>query len=336
MVVGRVYTDTIKYVENCPVCTIVTGNGRHYNPPLHPIPVDRPFQIVGVDLLELLRTRKGNKYVIVFQDYLTKWPLVYPLADQKAQTIAKILVEEIIPFFGVAESLLSDKGTNLLSHLIKEICLMLGITKLNTTAYYPQCDGMVERFNWTLKSTLSKHASRFGNQWDSYFSSILWVYRNTPHESTGEKPSFLMFDVNLRSPTEAAFLNPSKVTPSTVEDYKKKVMLSLSSAHDLAVKAVKKSQDQYKRLYDRGAIQTDYCVSDWIFIRFPAVKTGRNRKLSLPWQGPYRILQRIDPDITASKVYFPGDGQIQVHQQQVTRCPPELITGYYWYGPKKL
>ena len=57
--------------------------------------------------------------------------------------------------------------------------------------------------------------------------------------------------------------------------------------------------------------------------------------MTQPWQGPYRILQRNDPDITASKVYFPGDGQIQVHQQRVTRCPSELIAGYYWYGPKK-
>ena len=139
------YVDAVRYVENCPECTIVMGTGRHHNPPLHPILVDCPFQILGIDLMELPKTHRGNKYVVVIQDYLTKWPLVYPLADQKAQAIAKILVEEVIPFFGVPESLLSDRGTNLLSHLMKELCSMLGIMKLNTTAYHPQCDGMVER-----------------------------------------------------------------------------------------------------------------------------------------------------------------------------------------------
>ena len=230
------YTDALKYAENCPECTVVSGRGRHYDPPLHPIPVDRPFQILGIDLMELPKTRR----VIVIQDYLTKWPLVYPVADQKAQTIAKILIEEVVPFFGVPESLLSDRGANLLSHLIKELCSLLGITKLNTTAYHPQCDGMVERFNRTLKSMLRKHASRFGNQWDCYLSSVLWAYRNTPHESTGEKPSMLLFGLNLRSPTEAAYLNPSKVVPSTVEDYKEKTMLSLSSARQLAVEVTGK------------------------------------------------------------------------------------------------
>jgi len=329
------YSDAIKYAENCPECTIVTGMGRHNKPPLHPIPVSRPFQIIGVDLMELPKTRRGNKYVIVFQDYLTKWPLVYPLPDQRAVTIARVLVEEVIPFFGVPESLLSDRGTNLLSHLMQELCTMLGITKLNTTAYHPQCDGMVERFNRTLKSMLRKHASRFGNQWDNYLSMVLWAYRNTPHDSTGEKPSFLLFGTDLRSPTEAAYHNPNTLVPGTTENYKEEVMLALSSARSLAVESISKAQDRYKHYYDRNTVQSDFRVGDWIFIQFPAVETGRNRKLSHPWQGPYRVLQRNDPDITATKVYFPDDGQIQVHQQCVTKCPPEFIAGYYWYGPKK-
>ena len=88
------------------------------------------------------------------------------------------------------ESLLSDRSTNLLSHLMNEICSMLGITKLNTTADHPQWGGILEWFNSTLKSALCKHASRFAI---IYLSSILWAYRNMIHENTGEKPSFLMF-----------------------------------------------------------------------------------------------------------------------------------------------
>lgn len=88
-------------MENCPEHTITTGTGRHYKPPLHPIPVSKPFQIVSVDLMEFPRTHRGNKYVLVLQNYLTKWPLAYALPDQKALTIAHILVKEVNPFFGV-------------------------------------------------------------------------------------------------------------------------------------------------------------------------------------------------------------------------------------------
>ena len=126
------YADTLRYVKNCPECAIVSGTGRQHRPPLHPIPVKRPFQIVGVDIMDLPRTSEGNKHVIVFQDYLTKWPMVYPLPDQKTHRLAQILVNEVIPFFGVPEALLSDRGANLLSHLMKDLCDLLGIKKLNT------------------------------------------------------------------------------------------------------------------------------------------------------------------------------------------------------------
>ena len=68
----------------------------------------------------------------------------------------------------VPESLLSDRGTNLLSYPMTDVCSLLGITKLNTTAYHPQCDGLTERFNHTLKTMIRKHVDVYGKQWDKY------------------------------------------------------------------------------------------------------------------------------------------------------------------------
>ena len=187
-------------------CAIAMGIGRRMKPLLHPIPVKRPFQILGVDVMELPKTSKGNKYVIVIQDFLTKWPLVYPAPDQKAVRIARLLADEILPMFGVPEALLSDRGTNMLANVVQDVCQLLGITKLNTTAYHPQCDGMVECFNWTLKNMLRKHAVKLNNQWDRYLPGVLWAYQNKPHDVTKEKPSHLLYGHDCRSPTEAAFL----------------------------------------------------------------------------------------------------------------------------------
>ena len=63
-------------------------------------------QIMGVDIMELPMTEQGNKYVIVMQDFLTKWPLVFA-APEKATRIAHLLVEEVVPMFGVPEALYS-------------------------------------------------------------------------------------------------------------------------------------------------------------------------------------------------------------------------------------
>jgi len=111
-----------------------------------------------------------DKYVIVVQYFLTKWLLVYPTPDQRAIRIAQLLVDEILPMFGVPKALLSDRGTNTLANLVQDVRQLLGITKLNTTANHPECDGMVERFNRTL---LRKHTVKFNNQWDRYLPGVL-------------------------------------------------------------------------------------------------------------------------------------------------------------------
>ena len=104
MVVGG---NVERYVRSCPECIIATGT----RPPLHPIPVQRPFQILGIDVMDLPVTKLGNRHVVVIQDLFTKWPLVFPVPDQKASRIARLIAEEVVPFFGVPESLLSTTTT---------------------------------------------------------------------------------------------------------------------------------------------------------------------------------------------------------------------------------
>ena len=250
------YSDVVSHCTACPQCAVVHSSGRLNRSPLHPIPVQRVFQIVGVDIMDLPRTETGNKHVVVFQDFLSKWPFVFPVPDQKAIRLARLLVEEVVPMFGVPESLLSERGTNLLSHIMEDVCKLLGIRKLNTTAYNPQCDGMVERFNRTLKIILRKHAARFGVQWDRYLPGVLWAYRNTPHDSTGEKPSFLLLGHDCRTPTEACYLLDTPAQVTSVGDYREELMLSLMSAQDLAAQSIQKAQERYKRNYDKRSTYT--------------------------------------------------------------------------------
>ena len=326
------HRDAMTHARNCPSCMFGHGSGRTQRPPLEPIPVQRPFQIWGVDIVELPRTRKGNCYAIVFQDFFTKWPLVFPAQDQKSLRIARLLTEQLIPMFGVPEALLSDRGANLLSNLMMDLCASLGICKLNTTSYHPQCNGMVERFNRTLIGMLRAHAAKFGTQWDQYLPGVLWAYRNTPHESTGEKPSFLMYGIDCRSPTEATFLPTDELQPTDVSDYREELMLSLTSARSLAQSHIRQAQRRYKTQHDKHIRVTTCQVGDWILIRFPHEESGKNRKLARPWHGPYRVTELEGPDLTAVKVYFPQEKTIRIHRSRVQSLPTTFPAGYYYYG----
>jgi len=66
------YSDVMSYCMSCPQCAIVNAAGRvNKPPPLHPISVSQPFQIIGVDIMDLPLTKSGNRHVVVFQDFLS-------------------------------------------------------------------------------------------------------------------------------------------------------------------------------------------------------------------------------------------------------------------------
>ena len=79
-------------------------------------------------------------------------------------------------------------------------------------------------------------------------------------------------------------------------------MLSLSSAHQLACESIRKAQQQYKRYYDRKITTARLRVGQWVLVRFPQEESGRQRKLSRPWHGPYRVSSLDDPDVIISNV----------------------------------
>ena len=151
----RMRTDTNTWCKACLTCA-TRQVGRNIKLELMPILVSGPFDRVGVDILQLPKSSRGYQYALVFMDYLTKWPEVFPARDQSALTIAKILVEHIVCRHGVPAELLLDRGANFLSGLLHNVNTLLGIKKTNTTAYHPQTDGLVERFNRTLLDMLAK------------------------------------------------------------------------------------------------------------------------------------------------------------------------------------
>ena len=112
-------------------------------------------------------------------------------------------------------------------------------------------------------------------------------------------------------------------------------MLSLGSARELAIKTIEESQKRYKTNYDRHAKDVHFRVGDWVFVYFPQDDSGKTRKLSKPWHGPYRIIRRQDPTVVCTKVYFPDHGEIRIHQSRICPCPAEFPAGYFWYGSRR-
>ena len=147
--------------------------------------------MIAVDILEVPLSTNNNRYLLVVQDYFTKWDEAIPLQDQTAAPIARQLTK-LFATYGQPEILHSDQGRNFESTVLAQTLEAFGVKKSRTTAYNPQGDGMVERFNRSLLQLLRAYVDK-ENDWEQYLPLVLYAYRTSVHTSTECSPFLLMF-----------------------------------------------------------------------------------------------------------------------------------------------
>ena len=109
---------------------------------------EKPFEKCALDIVgPLTVTETGNKYILTFQDSLTKFNKVIAISNQEAVTIAKEFTTKIILEYRISEKVFTDQGTNFLSKIFKNVCKLLKISKIQTRS---QSNGVLERSHKTL------------------------------------------------------------------------------------------------------------------------------------------------------------------------------------------
>eukprot|EP00731_Ephydatia_muelleri_P011389 Em0006g283a len=180
------YRDVEEFCKCCRICQKVSRL-KESKAPLIPLPiVTEPFRRVAMYIVgPLPRTKSGNRYILVMSDYATRYPEAVPVKAIDAEHIAEELVK-IFARVGIPEEILTDQGSNFTSQLLAEIYQLLHVHPIRTTPYHPQTDGLVERFNKTLKEMLRKVAADDGANWDKWVPYLLFAYREVPQDSTGQ------------------------------------------------------------------------------------------------------------------------------------------------------
>ncbi|KAI2645003.1 Retrovirus-related Pol polyprotein from transposon 17.6 [Labeo rohita] len=153
----------------------------------------RPNEILAVDFTVLEPSSSGLENVLVMTDVFTKYTLAVPTRDQRAETVAQVLVVEWFCKFGVPGRIHSDQGRNFESSLIQQLCSLYKVEKSRTTPYHPAGNGQCERFNRTLHNLLRTLPPSSKRDWALCLPQVLFSYNTTPHQSTGESPYYFMF-----------------------------------------------------------------------------------------------------------------------------------------------
>ncbi|XP_055806893.1 uncharacterized protein LOC129875627 [Solanum dulcamara] len=101
-------------------------------------------------------TSNGHRFILVAIDYFTKWVEAASYKSVTKKVIVDFVRNNLICRFGIPDSIITDNGENLNSHLIKKICEQFKINHQNSTAYHPQMNGAVEAANKNIKKILRK------------------------------------------------------------------------------------------------------------------------------------------------------------------------------------
>lgn len=146
--------DVRHWCQICERCQVAKDSGRPARSFMGHLLASEPNQILAIDYTMLEPTRKGWGNVLVLTDVFSKYTLAIPTRDQRASTVAQVLVTEWFSRFGAPVRIHSDQGRNFESALIRQLCGLYGIERSRTTPYHPAGNGQCERFNRTLHDLL--------------------------------------------------------------------------------------------------------------------------------------------------------------------------------------
>ncbi|XP_055814102.1 uncharacterized protein LOC129883469 [Solanum dulcamara] len=162
-----------------------------------------PFVDWGMDIIGPIEPfpSNGHRFILVGIDYFTKWVEAASYKSVTKKVVADFVHNNLICRFGIPDSIITDNGENLNSHLMKEICEQFKINHRNSTAYRPQMNEAVEAANKNIKKILRKMIDNYRG-WHEVLPYTLLGYRRTLRISIGATPYLLVYRTEAIIPTE--------------------------------------------------------------------------------------------------------------------------------------
>ena len=294
--------DVEKWVKECQACQRRNSPPQKVRAPLGTIQAEYPLQKLSWDIMgPLPASSKGYKYILVVTDLFTKWVEAFPLHSTESTTLATVLVDEIACWYGVPRSIHSDQGANLTSAVIQHLCLLLGMQRTQTSAYHPQGNGQVERFNRTLEAMLAMVVQANQRDWDVHLPKVLFAYRTAVHESTQFTPYHLVFGRSPMLPVDVMLQRPYPPQPGeeggqvNVPQFVEDTHHYFKEAYNAANKHLKLSNSRRKQGYDKKEHGESFSIGDCVLLYTPAIKPGRSKKFAGCWRGPYTVVDKTSP-----------------------------------------
>lgn len=283
-------SEVANWCQTCKRCQVAKNSQPPVRSRMGHLLASRPNEILAIDYTVLEPTQQGIENVLVITDVFSKYTLAVPTRDQRASTVAEVLVVEWFSKFGVPARIHSDQGRNFEGALIHQLCAMYDIQKSRTTPYHPAGNGQCERFNRTLHNLLRTLPVSRKRDWSSCLPQLLYSYNTTPHQSTGESPFFLMFGQEPRLPVDFLLGRVQEPVGGGVHEWIQEHQARLRVAFEGARERLRGAAERRKGNHDRHVRDVPLAEGQLVWVRDLGAR-GRH-KIKDFWNSVmYRVLK---------------------------------------------
>ncbi|GJS83974.1 reverse transcriptase domain-containing protein [Tanacetum coccineum] len=325
-----IYKDAYELVKNCYSCQRQGKISQRDEMPQNSIQVCEIFDVWGIDFMGTFPSSRGNKYILVAVDYLSKWVEAKALPTNDARVVVKFF-KSLFARFGTPRAIISDRRTHFCNDKFAKVMSKYGVTHHLATAYHPQTSGQVGVSNCGLKRILEMSVRENRASWSDRLDDALWAFHTAYKTPIGCTPYKFVYGKSCRLPIELEHraywaLKHANYDLKTVGDHRKLQLNELNELRDQAYENSLIYKERTKKLHDSKIKNRIFNVGDQVLLFNSRLKIFSG-KLKTRWFGPYTITE-VFPYGTAKlshadgsnfkvnchklKHYFGGDTPIMV------------------------
>ncbi|GJV01634.1 reverse transcriptase domain-containing protein [Tanacetum coccineum] len=289
-----IYKDAHDFVTRCDICQRQGKISQRDEMPQNSIQVCEIFDIWGIDFMGPFPSSRGNKYILVAVDYLSKWVEAKALPTNDARVVCKFL-KTLFSRFGAPRAIISDRGTHFCNDQFSKVMLKYGVTHRLSTAYHPQTSGQVEVSNRGLKRILERTVGENRASWSDKLDDALWAFRTAYKTPIGCTPYKLVYGKACHLPIELEHkaywaLKHTNFDIKTAGDHRKVQLNELNELRDHAYENSLIYKEKTKRIHDSKIKNRVFNVGDRVLLFNSRLKIFSG-KLKTRWSGPFTVTQ---------------------------------------------
>ncbi|XP_048628323.1 uncharacterized protein LOC125597842 [Brassica napus] len=294
--------DCETYARKCDKCQRHAKTIHSPTEFLHTLTAPYPFMRWGMDIIGPMPASRQKKFILVLTDYFTKWVEAEAYASITDKEVQHFVWKNIICRHGLPYEIITDNGSQFISHHFKGFCDRWRIRLNMSTPRNPQSNGQAESTNKTIIDGLKKRLDLKKGCWADELDGVLWSHRTTPRGATKTTPFSMAYGIEAMAPAEVNVTSLRRSRMPQNAEINRDMLLDalddIEEKRDQALLRIQNYQHQIESYYNKKVKSRPLEMGNLVLRKvFENTKEWKAGKLGANWEGPYKIVEVIKPGV---------------------------------------